>query len=116
MVRGQQLPQADVSPVDRPEQSTEESQSHQHQVSDNSETLHWRVVTDVVLQLSGSVSLPFTMSGEGINPGLAATQANIAQELMEEDLKRELERNQLATKMAMAKEQEAQEAKVRSVF
>ena len=55
------------------------------------------------------------MSGEGINPGLAATQANIAQELMEEDLKRELERNQLATKMAMAKEQEAQEAKVRSV-
>ena len=55
------------------------------------------------------------MSGEGINPGLAATQANIAQELMEEDLKRELERNQLATRMAMAKEQEAQEAKVRSV-
>ena len=53
------------------------------------------------------------MSGEGINPGLAETQANIAQELMEEDLKRELARNELATKMALAKEQEAQEAKVR---
>ena len=37
----------------------------------------------------------------------------ILKELMEEDLKRELERNELATKMAMAKEQEAQEAKRR---
>ena len=35
------------------------------------------------------------------------------QELMEEDLKRELARNELATKMAMAKESEAQEAKRR---
>ena len=35
------------------------------------------------------------------------------QELMEEDLKRELARNELATKMAMAKEHEAQEAKRR---
>ena len=35
------------------------------------------------------------------------------QELMEEDLKRELERNQMATKMAMAKEAEAHEAKRR---
>ena len=34
-------------------------------------------------------------------------------ELMEEDLKRELERNQMATKMAMAKEAEAHEAKRR---
>ena len=34
---------------------------------------------------------------------------------MEEDLKRELERNEAATKMAMAKEHEAQEAKRRSV-
>ena len=34
---------------------------------------------------------------------------------MEEDLKRELERNKAATKMAMAKEQEAQEAKKRLV-
>lgn len=34
---------------------------------------------------------------------------------MEEDLKRELERNEAATKMAMAKEQEAQEAKKRLV-
>ena len=38
------------------------------------------------------------------------------QELMEEDLKRELERNELATKMALAKEQEAQEAKRRFVL
>lgn len=51
---------------------------------------------------------------EGINPALAGTQQNIAQELMEEDLKRELERNAAATKMAMAKEQEAQEAKRRA--
>ena len=35
---------------------------------------------------------------------------------MEEDLKRELERNELATKMALAKEQEAQEAKRRFVL
>ena len=34
---------------------------------------------------------------------------------MEEDLKRELERNEAATKMAFAKEQEAQEAKRRFV-
>jgi len=51
---------------------------------------------------------------EGINSGLTGTQQNIAQELMEEDLKRELERNELATKMALAKEQEAQEAKRRA--
>jgi len=51
---------------------------------------------------------------EGINQALAGTQQNIAQELMEEDLKRELERNAAATKMAMAKEQEAQEAKRRA--
>merc|ERR1711881_629913 len=51
---------------------------------------------------------------EGINPVLAGTQQNIAQELMEEDLKRELERNEAATKMAMAKEHEAQEAKRRA--
>ena len=38
------------------------------------------------------------------------------QELMEEDLKRELERNEAATKMAQAKEQEAQEAKRRFVI
>ena len=35
---------------------------------------------------------------------------------MEEDLKRELERNEAATKMALAKEQEAQEAKRRFVI
>ena len=35
---------------------------------------------------------------------------------MEEDLKRELERNEAATKMALAKEHEAQEAKKRFVF
>ena len=34
---------------------------------------------------------------------------------MEEDLKRELERNEAATKMALAKEQEAHEAKRRFV-
>ena len=38
------------------------------------------------------------------------------QELMEEDLKRELERNEAATKMAQAKEQEAHEAKRRFVI
>ena len=54
-----------------------------------------------------------TMSGEGINPALAETQSNIAQELMEEDLKRELARNELATRMALAKEAEAHEAKRR---
>jgi len=51
---------------------------------------------------------------EGINSALAGTQQNIAQELMEEDLKRELERNEAATKMALAKEQEAHEAKRRA--
>jgi len=51
---------------------------------------------------------------ERINSSLIGTQQNIAQELMEEDLKRELERNEIATKMAMAKEQEAQEAKRRA--
>ena len=35
---------------------------------------------------------------------------------MEEDLKRELERNEAATKMALAKEQEAHEAKRRFVI
>lgn len=34
---------------------------------------------------------------------------------MEEDLKRELERNEAATRMALAKENEAKEAKKRSV-
>ena len=73
------------------------------------------------------------MSEDGINSPLAGAQQNIAQvrfseilrefllmfvianfqELMEEDLKRELARNELATKMAMAKEHEAQEAKRR---
>ena len=76
------------------------------------------------------------MSEDGINSPLAGAQQNIAQvrisgiycekalflivcyidyfqELMEEDLKRELARNELATKMAMAKESEAQEAKRR---
>ena len=37
----------------------------------------------------------------------------LLQELMEDDLKRELARNELATRMAVAKEQEAQEAKRR---
>jgi len=46
--------------------------------------------------------------------GLTGTQQNIAQELMEEDLKRELERNEAATKMAFAKEQEAHDAKRRA--
>jgi len=55
------------------------------------------------------------MSEDGINSPLAGAQQNIAQELMEEDLKRELARNELATKMAMAKEHEAQEAKRRAM-
>ena len=38
----------------------------------------------------------------------------VLQELMEEDLKRELARNELATKMALAKEHEAHEAKRRA--
>jgi len=49
---------------------------------------------------------------EGIHSG---TQQNIAQELMEEDLKRELERNEAATRMALAKENEAREAKKRAL-
>ena len=73
------------------------------------------------------------MSEDGIDSPLAGAHQNIAQvrisgilwdrerfililccqELMEEDLKRELARNELATKMAMAKENEAQEAKRR---
>jgi len=55
------------------------------------------------------------MSEDGINSPLAGAQQNIAQELMEEDLKRELARNELATKMAMSKESEAQEAKRRAM-
>jgi len=55
------------------------------------------------------------MSEDGINSPLTGAQQNIAQELMEEDLKRELARNELATKMAMAKEHEAQEAKRRAM-
>jgi len=53
------------------------------------------------------------MSQEGINSSVTDPQQNIAHELMEEDLKRELARNELATRMAVAKEQEAQEAKRR---
>jgi len=52
---------------------------------------------------------------EGIHSGLAGAQQNIAQELMEEDLKRELERNEAATRMALAKENEAKEAKKRAL-
>merc|ERR1712122_143895 len=56
-----------------------------------------------------------TMSQEGINSSVTDPQQNIAHELMEEDLKRELARNELATRMAVAKEQEAQEAKRRAM-
>ena len=66
-----------------------------------------------LLILTSHLTLVTTMSGEGINPALAETQSNIAQELMEEDLKRELARNELATRMALAKEAEAHEAKRR---
>jgi len=55
------------------------------------------------------------MSQEGINSSLTDPQHNIAHELMEEDLQRELARNELATRMALAKEQEAQEAKRRAM-
>ena len=81
-----------------------------------------------LLQDPGGVIHCISMSEDGINSPLAGAQQNIAQvgtsgihfvfitffqELMEEDLKRELARNELATKMAMAKEHEAQEAKRR---
>jgi len=54
------------------------------------------------------------MSQEGVNPAVAANQSNIAQELMEEDLQREIARNEAATKMAMEREVQALEARKRA--
>merc|ERR1719370_2595282 len=54
------------------------------------------------------------MSQEGVNPAVAANQSNIAQELMEEDLQREIARNEAATKMAMEREVQAFEARKRA--
>merc|ERR1712098_25570 len=51
----------------------------------------------------------------GITPGLSAvTDVNIAHELMEEDLQREIARNEAATKMAMEKELAALAARKRA--
>merc|ERR1712117_679734 len=46
--------------------------------------------------------------------GVAASQSNIAQELMEEDLQREIARNEAATKMAMEREVQALQARKRA--
>jgi len=54
-----------------------------------------------------------TMAGEGGCPTLP-TPNSIAHELMEEDLQRELARNEAATKMAMERELEARAAKKRA--
>jgi len=54
------------------------------------------------------------MSQEGVNPAVAAKQSNIAQELMEEDLQREIARNEAATKMAMEREVQALQARKRA--
>jgi len=54
------------------------------------------------------------MSQEGVNPAVAVNQSNIAQELMEEDLQREIARNEAATKMAMEREVQALEARKRA--
>jgi len=55
------------------------------------------------------------MSQEGITPGISAvTDGNIAHELMEEDLQREIARNEAANKMAMEKELAALAARKRA--
>merc|ERR1712123_369498 len=54
------------------------------------------------------------MSQEGVNPAVAAKQSNIARELMEEDLNREIARNEAATKMAMEREVQAVQARKRA--
>eukprot|EP00092_Neocalanus_flemingeri_P011647 GFUD01012549.1.p1 GENE.GFUD01012549.1~~GFUD01012549.1.p1 ORF type:complete len:506 (+),score=190.11 GFUD01012549.1:154-1671(+) len=54
------------------------------------------------------------MSQEGVNPAVALNQSNIAQALMEEDLQREITRNEAATKMAMDREVQALEARKRA--
>jgi len=55
------------------------------------------------------------MSQQGINPALAAvSDVNIAHELMEEDLQKEMARNEAATKMAMEKELAAMAARKRA--
>jgi len=54
------------------------------------------------------------MSQQGVNPAVAGTHSNIAQELMEEDLKREIARNEAANKMAMEREAQALEARKRA--
>jgi len=54
------------------------------------------------------------MSQEGVNPAVAGNTSNIAQDLMEEDLRREIEKNESATKMAMEKEIQALEARKRA--
>merc|ERR1711890_71803 len=59
----------------------------------------------------GTVS--YSMAGEGGCPGLGGA-STIAHELMEEDLQRELARNEAATKMAMERELEARAAKKRA--
>jgi len=55
------------------------------------------------------------MSQEGINPGSTApvSDVNIAHELMEEDLQREIARNQAANQMVMEKEMAALAARKR---
>merc|ERR1719370_470194 len=54
------------------------------------------------------------MSQEGVNPAVADSQSNIAQELMEEDFQREIARNEAATKKAMEREVQALQARKRA--
>lgn len=54
------------------------------------------------------------MSQEGIEPSAAVNDVNIAQALMEEDLEREIARNQAANKMALDREMAAMAARKRA--
>merc|ERR1712127_564379 len=55
-----------------------------------------------------------TMGEDGIVPNLSEAGSTIAHELMEEDLQRELARNEMATRMAMEREVEAKQVKKRA--
>jgi len=54
------------------------------------------------------------MSQEGIEPAAAVNDVNIAQALMEEDLEREISRNEAANKMALDREMAAMAARKRA--
>merc|ERR1719225_2082181 len=68
-----------------------------------------------VLRSTQAILESSKMSGEdSLLPSLQGQASTIAHALMEEDLQRELDRNAAATKMAMAREVEAQAAKKRA--